>query len=220
MSIVSNNIFGAYSRYRRKRRRYEFGSLAMEKLLSDYKFDSVLDIGAGSGRHSDIFLKNNKAVSAIDVGRSEYFELKESSIATIIGDFNQYGFEEKFDCVWACHVLEHQINAGLFLKKIHSTLNEGGVLAITVPPLKTKIVGGHVSLWNAGLLLYNLVLAGFNCKEASVLRYGYNISVILKKKSIELPELAFDKGDIRKILRFLPDGLNEPFDGEIWDLNW
>ena len=47
----------------------------------------------------------------------------------------------------------------LFLKKVHSLLNEGGYLAIIVPPRKPFIVGGHVTIWNAGLVLYNLILA-------------------------------------------------------------
>ena len=77
---------------------------------------------------------------------------------------------------------EHQVNPNLFLKKIFNDLKEGGVLAITVPPLKHEIVGGHVTLWNAGLTMYQLVLAGFNCKNISIKSYGYNISVVLKKK--------------------------------------
>src|SRR5690606_36120022 len=83
----------------------------------------------------------------------------------------------------------------------------GGVLALTVPPLKSRIVGGHVSLWNAGLLLYNLVLAGFDCSRARILQYGYNISVILTKTPAELPrDLSFDRGDLRRLRPFLPGG--------------
>ncbi len=63
-------------------------------------------------------------------------------------------------------------------------------------------------------------MAGFNCKKACVLRYGYNISVIIEKDSITIPGLSYDNGDIRKLLEFLPPGLNEPFNGDIWRLNW
>ena len=108
-----------------------------------------------------------------------------------------------------------------FLKKIFNDLKEGGILAITVPPLKHEIVGGHVTLWNAGLLLYQLVLAGFNCKEVSVKSYGYNISVVLKKQSIlNYPELSYDKGDIEKLHAFFPKGFYEPFNGDVRILNW
>lgn len=65
--------------------------------------------------------------------------------------------------------------------------------------MKQEIVGAHVSLWNPGLLLLRLVLAGFDCSEASVLVYGYDISVVLKKKTIkesDLAELSHDRGDL------------------------
>ena len=73
-----------------------------------------------------------------------------------------------------------------YSEKINSILKEGGVLAITVPPLKNEIVGGHLSLWNSGILLYQLVVAGFDCREAIVKKYGYNISVIVKKNKINI----------------------------------
>ena len=97
-----------------------------------------------------------------------------------------------------------------------------------MPPLKDRIVAGHVSLWNAGLLLYRLVLAGFDCSEASVRSYGYNVSVILKKKAIDiLGELVFDAGDIETIkpylpeqIEYIPDLRDLSYDGRIDSINW
>ena len=94
------------------------------------------------------------------------------------------------------------------------------MLAITVPPAMHQIVGGHLSVWNAGLLLYHLILAGFDCRNAHVCQYGYNISVILRKRLIELPALHYDSGDINRLAQFLPDGLSEGFNGDIRKLNW
>lgn len=51
----------------------------------------------------------------------------------IIDDFNTYNFDEKFDCVWSCHVLEHQLNVQSFLERVISCTKDGGVIAITVP---------------------------------------------------------------------------------------
>ena len=201
---------------------------ALMKLLSDFQFETVLDIGSGAGEQAAIFLKHGKKVTALDYGKSPYYESRDPAIQTVIGDFNIYPFEEQFDCVWASHVLEHQLNSNIFLRKVHQVTKENGIVAITVPPLKHQVVGGHVALWNAGLLMYHLVLAGFDCREASVLRYGYNISVIVRKKTIELPDdIAFDRGDIRKIkhalppeLEFASNDLDDPFNGDISRLNW
>ena len=78
--------------------------------------------------------------------------------------------------------MEHQINVNSFLEKIRKDLKEDGFLCITVPPAKHKMVGGHVTIWNPLLLIYNVVLAGFDCKNVAVKKYDYNISLFLRKK--------------------------------------
>ncbi len=198
-----------------------FAAETLQFFVSHYQFDTVLDIGSGEGKHSDVLRNFDKHVTSIDFGNSIYFEKRTDNHTCIKGDYYTYDFIEPFDAIWVSHVLEHQPNPNLFLKKIHKDLKEGGVLAITVPPLKHEIVGGHVTLWNAGLLLYQLVMAGFNCKDVSIKSYGYNISIVLKKNSIKTyPELSYDSGDILKMKDFFPDGLGEPFNGDIKSLNW
>lgn len=211
-----------------------FATAALQKLLHDHEFHSVLDIGAGSLAHSKVFAAHGKAVTAVDFGTSVYHQqrtaITSGQIVEVIGDFNHLTFDSTFDCVWASHVLEHQVNVDGFLRKMASHVKEGGIIAVTVPPLKHEIVGGHVSLWNAGLLIYRLVLVGLDCSQASILSYGYNISVIVKKSPIRDMDalgLHFDAGDIRKLIRYFPSGLafssnavDDPFDGNIRALNW
>lgn len=198
---------------------YSLAGTALERLLSDYSFDTVLDIGCGEGQHSSAFLKAGKRVAAINLCETVFMQENRDKMEILLGDFNEYPFTGSFDCVWASHVLEHQYNAHQFLRKIHSVLKEGGILAVTVPPPRQLIGGGHVSLWNAGLLLYNLVLAGFDCHEAQVLRYGYNIAVLLAKRSIE--ELGPDSriDDLRRYfpeqIEFIKTWVDYHFDGDI-----
>ena len=118
----------------------------------------------------------------------------------------KYDFKDKiFYAIRCSHVLEHSLNANLFLEKINSILKEDGVLAITVPPLKNEIVSGHLNLYNAGILLHQLVVVGFDCREAIVKKYGYNISVIVKKNEINIKDkLVYDNGDISTIKQYLP----------------
>lgn len=197
-----------------------YGMQGMQKLINQFDFNTVLDIGCGKGIHSELFQLKGKSVTSIDYGDSVYFQSGKPDKA-IIGDYMNYQPQTPFECIWCCHVLEHQLNPNLFLKKIYNDIEDDGVLAITVPPLKHEIVGGHVSLWNAGLLLYHLVHAGFDCKQASLLRYAYNITCIVKKKAIEhFPKLTFDSGDIDLLAAYLPEGLKEGFDGDIYELNW
>lgn len=195
---------------------------ALQLVLREYEFNTVLDIGSGGGMHKKVFEDNGKTVTAVDFGTSVYFQAKlgEQSQQVMQVDYLDHEFEEKFDLIWASHVLEHQVNPNLFLKKIFNDLNDGGVLAVTVPPLKNQIVGGHVTLWNAGLLLYQLVLAGFNCRNPRIKSYGYNISVVVEKQPVSLPVLDNDSGDIARLRDFLPPFACEGFNGDIKEYNW
>lgn len=197
-----------------------FANEGLQTLIDCFDFKTVLDIGSGAGVHATLLEKHGKDVTEMDFGTSIYYQEKSEKRKAIIGDYLNYSFDVQFDCIWASHVLEHQPNPNIFLKKIHSDLREDGVLALTVPPLKHEIVGGHLSLWNAGLLMYHLIFAGFDCREAHILCYGYNISIILKKRSIFLPKLDYDSGDIDRLGNYFPSGCKERFDGNIQRLNW
>jgi SAM-dependent methyltransferase len=191
---------------------------ALDKLLGDYRFETVLDVGCGAGRHLERFRSAGKRATGIDiVGLSK---------GVIVADYLRHEFEQPLDCLWLSHVLEHQLNVNFFLRKVFSDLREGGILAVTVPPLKHAIVGGHVTLWNAGLVLYNLVLAGFDCRAARIKQYGYNISVLVPKVPAAVPyhELHYDDGDVDLLARFFPQHpllpIRQGFSGDIRQLRW
>ena len=172
---------------------------------------TVLDIGAGNQQHSNIFRQAGLNVTTNDILPS----------ADIIGLYTDLPpFAEPFDAVWCAHTLEHQRNVGLFLDHIHADTKEGGVVSITVPPLKHNVVGGHLTLWNAGLLLYNMILARFDCSNALVATYDYNISVLVIKKTITLPSLHYDNGDIELLAPFFPVSVKQGFDGRLSQINW
>lgn len=186
------------------------GHEALERLLRLDGVATVLDIGSGTGEHAEAMRAAGKTVTTISM----------QPPADVVGDFLKVEVPGEYDAIWASHVLEHQTSPGAFLRKCKENLKPGGWLAVTVPPLKHEIVGGHVGLWNAGLLLYQLILAGFDCRNAKVGTYGYNISVIVQNSDIVLPALAHDEGDVAKLSGFFPVPVSEPFDGRIPDVNW
>jgi hypothetical protein len=108
----------------------------------------------------------------------------------------------------------------MFLRALAIDCKEGGILAVTVPPFKHEIVGGHVSLWNAGLLTYRLCLAGLDCSQIRLKKYDYNISAIVTKRSIDLPKLVWDSGDIDTLRPYLPSWLTTNANGDIDTWNW
>jgi hypothetical protein len=114
-------------------------------------------------------------------------------------DFNIF---EKYNYIWCSHVVEHLRNPGIFFDKVYFDLAENGWVGITVPPLKNDMTFQHVTLWNAG----------FDCTNARVAKYGYNITVIAQK----LP-----RGD-KPMPKCLPPVNRRGiyFDGDIERLNW
>lgn len=194
------------------------GSEALARLLEYQDVHSVLDVGSGAGEHARIMRDAGKKVLTISY----------EPPADIVGDFCPTLIPAGFDAIWASHVLEHQPNVGQFLRRCFQLLRDDGLLVVTVPPAKPEIVGGHLTMWNAGLLLYNLILAGFDCREARVSPLyssgpgypPYNISVIVRKRKVDLPSLRMDKGDIESLARFFPLPVEHGFDGNLPGIRW
>jgi hypothetical protein len=137
-------------------------------------------------------------------------------------DYMDYAVDRLYDVVWCSHVLEHQENPTGFLRKIFIDMKSPGWLAITVPPMKNEIVSGHLTLWNAGLLLYHLVIAGFDCRHAKVSTYDYNCSVIVQRQKANTDIKRNECGDVElaDIEAYLPIDFDTSFNGQIEELNW
>lgn len=183
------------------------------KLREVYPEGDILEIGPGPHNyHTKWFKHHGHDVTTVDIAHNP----------DIYGDYNEVELDNKYGCVWAAHVLEHQLNVNSFLKKIYNDLEDGGILAVTVPPRKDHLVGGHLTLWTPALLFYNLILAGFNCFDAKFLRYQYNMTAIVEKIPADLPkDLHFDKGDIEKLSHFFPFRAKQNINGFDFDrINW
>ena len=169
----------------------------------------VLDIGSEDGSHA--FYMKSKGMDVITLDLCHKADIK--ALWPVDLDF-------KVGAIWCSHVLEHSRNPGEFMDAFHKVLIPDGWLAVTVPPMKNEIVGGHVSTWNAGLLMYHLILGGFDCREAKVKTYGDNVSVVVQRKAVTLPELKYDSQDIEMLARFFPIPARQGFNGIIEEWNW
>lgn len=175
-------------------------------LCKNNKIQKILDIGAGGKQtHTKIMKKHGLNVFTCDYNKNSNY----------IGDFNNIVFKEKFDGIWCSHTLEHQLNVNYFLEKINEITHDNGIVCITVPPSKSNLVSRHVTLWNTGLLIYNLILARFDCREAIYFSYGYNISVIFRKRLIQLSTSDYTQRSIKGLINFFPiDFFNKNNKGE------
>lgn len=61
-----------------------FAGETLQYLLNNYKFDTVLDIGSGEGKHSDVLRLKGKDVTSIDFGKSIYFEKRAENHTCIL----------------------------------------------------------------------------------------------------------------------------------------
>jgi SAM-dependent methyltransferase len=190
-----------------------YGGQALVRLLVDYPdVATVLDIGSGTGAHATLMRAAGKHVTTVSLRQP----------ADIVGNYLEQDWPQPFDAIWASAVLEHQPDPGLFLRRCRQNLRAGGVLAVTVPPSKNAIVGGHLTLWNSGLLLYQMIVAGFDCRAARVsgLYDSYSLSVIVRNEAADLPPLAYDTGDIEALARFFPLPVVHGFDGRLPAVRW
>lgn len=188
----------------------------------NYQFESILDIGTGPTKnYVDFFSQNGKKIWSI--APNQRITSADPTVVMLDGMFETFDFPHKFDAVWASHVLEHTRNPGIFLDKIYDGLKPAGVLFVIVPPHKNKIVGGHVTAgWNIGLLMYNLILAGFDVKNGRYKKSGYNVAAFVQKReSRDLPRLRYDNGDIEILSDFWPnETFRQGFEGDVEEFNW
>lgn len=190
------------------------GYEAIERVAKYDDIKTVLDIGSWNGEQAKFLRQKGFNVKTIDMNVG----------ADINGDYLKVELEP-FDCIWCSHTLEHQPNVGIFLKKCFNDLNDNGLFAVTVPSANkymkdNKVVDGHLTYWNAGLLLYNLVVAGFDCSKARVATYNDEVSVLVRKVKADLPLLSGDRGEIDRLAKFFPMPVKQGFNGYIKKLNW
>jgi len=73
-------------------------------------------------------------------------------------------------------------NAQDFLMKLRDWLKDDGWLAIAVPPQhQDRFHIGHFSLWTPAHLVYNLICAGWDCREAKWYTEYNTIGLIVQK---------------------------------------
>ncbi len=193
----------------------EWGLHAIMRVVEECDFQSVLDIGSGGGEQSRFFRHFGKDVFSINLtGNADY-----------IGDFTQMKLDRQFDVVWCSHVLEHQRNVGIFLEKVYAAVRDGGVLALTVPcHPRERMIDGHLTSWNAGLLCYNLILAGFDCRKARILQ-TYELNLIVEKKpallevdgKMAVPDMTTP---LETLAQFFPFPVKSTANAELPDVNW
>ena len=145
--------------------------------------ESVLDVGVGHGEHAIAFMGNGALVTGLDVKEPPlenpmYNHVREPIETATFND-------RKFDLIWCSHTLEHIPNVQMFLIKLQTLLKDDGWLYIAVPTdRQNRLHVGHLTLWTPAHLAYNLVCAGWDCKEALWYTEYLSIGMCVQKKPV------------------------------------
>src|SRR4051794_37478942 len=123
-------------------------NILLDRLLQE-KPASVVDLGAGLGRHTGYLLEHGVSVTATD-------RVLTDSLQQILSQYNGRATFTQSDvtdlpftaasqeAIWSSHTLEHLTDPLGALRHWRNILRAGGILAVVVPPFKTEVVGRHV----------------------------------------------------------------------------
>ena len=193
---------------------------AARHCIETYRFESVLDVGAGALEQAAYFAEEGKDVTTIDFGSSIYAQqevnVSGKSITREYGDAGVYQFSpaKTFDLVWMSHILEHQHDPGAFLRN-YLEQSEGSLFVITLPVMHARLWPGHLTLWSPALALYFIASLGYDMSDAEVIHGANEFSIIFRcVAAINSPELSYDVGDIHKLRLLLPAWVKE--NGKSW----
>jgi ubiquinone/menaquinone biosynthesis C-methylase UbiE len=104
------------------------------------KYENILDLGCGIGRHSVLFAQNEFKVSATDLGKEGLEKLEEMAgklkltIEINHADMVSLPYKDsEFDCILAFHSIYHQDDEGIrkVISEIKRVLKPGGEAFVT-----------------------------------------------------------------------------------------
>ncbi|MEW4528561.1 class I SAM-dependent methyltransferase [Maioricimonas sp. JC845] len=180
-----------------------------------YPFDTVLDVGCGRGSCFRGLASKGARVSGIDILPAAQVNTATGARPAefMCGNVLDVEPNRQFDAVIASHVIEHMPDTERFLRRFFGWLRPGGAFCLIWPPPKSGVVGGHVHLFNHGLMLYHLVRIGIDCRTVRMVQAGYSLAVMGRHERFDVPPLIYDEGEIALLAEYFPFPVQENFDG-------
>ena len=108
---------------------------------------SILDVGAGTGEFLKVAQEGNWKVSGVEVNKKAIVLAQKKGVA--LSQNLDDVLDQRFDVITLWHVLEHLPNLESQIEKLHSLLNDTGVLIIAVPNFKSYDAKYYKEFWAA-----------------------------------------------------------------------
>lgn len=164
--------------------------------------DHFLEIGPGNlSLALDLLTKFNRG-TLMDFNTTDVEEIydelaivQKQKLKLIIADFTEYNqFDDKFDCVVSCEVMEHIEDDRAFLKKTNDLLTRGGQLILSVPARqkywsRDDEIVGHYRRYEKQELSEKLIEAGYS--EIKVESYGFPFINIVRLGRVTLAKIQY-----------------------------
>ncbi len=187
----------------------------LDYLVEKYTFKTVIDVGCGKGDFFHYLNKKNIEVEGTGIDMIDEDDIVYKDFTYIKTDFINYEPAEKYDLIFSSHTIEHNPNTDEFIKNFFKFGKDHGIFCLVWPPPKPQIVGGHVHVFNLGLMLYNIIRTGVDCSNVEMIKCGYNLCLVGKFKFFELPELTFNRFEIDMLKQYFPFPAEQAFNGDM-----
>lgn len=102
------------------------------------------------------------------------------------GPLARLRFSTELAGAFVCERLQKQDNLHDYLVALRQAVAVDAPVALVVPNAHHELIDDHVNLFTAGTLIYSLVRAGWNCREAEVSYDGRFINVLVHR--LDVPE--------------------------------
>ncbi len=163
----------------------------------------VLDIGAGIGEVTDVFREKGWSTHAIEMNKVAVEWLRKRGHEEVFhGPLEDWTTSHKYDIIMAWGLIEHVVDPGAFLRRVHELLAPGGLFVSEVPhgqcllvdmARKTGMDPKRILMGEQHIVLYSteayIVLHERNGLEKVHLQTnGLDFDTIFKENKINVPD--------------------------------
>jgi ubiquinone/menaquinone biosynthesis C-methylase UbiE len=157
------------------------GTAFIKQVASQYKFDTVLDVGAGNGGDSLLMTKMGKTVIPIDVSERTLVTMRERGLNCLKASGTDLPFgDNSFDMIMAIDFMEHLREKDVYvtLAEFYRVTRRYVALQIGTAPAKGPFPNSagynldniHLSIWPPKKWTRRFKKAGFEILEATITR--------------------------------------------------
>ncbi len=126
---------------KKNRRQHRFSTISLLYHLRDINFKNCLEVGCGPGTWTKLLIKKypHTKFTCLDISkemiRQFKLQIKSKNVRTLVNNFLDQKFNEKFDFIFCSRAIEYIPNKDRVISKFHSILTPGGKgIIVTSPP--------------------------------------------------------------------------------------